>query len=398
MAKRDYSDTGQRSQSDELFEDIFQLALTQEQRKKKGAKSVAKTAEKPHAVQDAPPPRIRKASPTPPLMRGTANPREQKTEKKKVSPKRPRSGRRTKILIVLLLFAAGGAAATFLLPRLDLPDLFQRTPAKSTIKKEMPPKPLQKSAVREPEKPSSQVTVHVPRPAPPSTEGGVEETGKQPELSPSTQATKSMVEGGKLKANVETPSQPSAPANKDTSPAVEEKTPSPTVTQTAQQSRTPATPAPPPSPAKVKSVPYSIYLGSFKKEEALQNAVRIFKERGLSPYIVRMDLGEKGVWLRVFSGHFETQEEAEAWIKKNQIPEAETKNTRYAVLVGVYHSKQEAEARVRALENSGCHPYAIGVNQADLRLYSGAYYRMEDAEKELAWLASKGVKGKIVER
>jgi cell division septation protein DedD len=156
--------------------------------------------------------------------------------------------------------------------------------------------------------------------------------------------------------------------------------------------------APPPSPAKAKSFPYSIYLGSFKKEEALQNAVRIFREKGLSPFLVRMDLGEKGVWLRVFSGHFENQEQAEAWIKKNQIADAETKNTRYAVLLGEYSSKQEAEARVRALENSGCHPYVIGVNQASLRIYSGAYYRMEDAEKELAWLAPKGVKGRIVER
>jgi hypothetical protein len=349
MAKRDYSDTGQRSQSDELFEDIFQLALTKEQRKKKGAKPVVQTGKKSRAAPNASPAQTRKVSPAPPLVRSEANPREQKAEKRKVAPKRPRSGRRTRILIVLLLLAVAGAAATFLLPRLNMPELFQRTPVKSAIKKEMPPKPSHKPSVREPEKPSSQVPAQVPRPLPAPPEGGADETEKQPGFSPSTQVTKNML-------------------------------------------------APPPSPAKAKSFPYSIYLGSFKKEEALQNAVRIFREKGLSPFLVRMDLGEKGVWLRVFSGHFENQEQAEAWIKKNQIADAETKNTRYAILLGEYSSKQEAEARVRALENSGCHPYVIGVNQASLRIYSGAYYRMEDAEKELAWLAPKGVKGRIVER
>jgi cell division septation protein DedD len=197
--------------------------------------------------------------------------------------------------------------------------------------------------------------------------------------------TQDTAEGSKPDADVEAPSLPSAPDSKDASPAGEQ----PTAAQTAQQRK---------APAEAKSLPYSIYLGSFRKEEALQQALAIYRESGLSPYVVRMDLGSKGVWLRVFSGHFETREEADAFIKKNQISEAETKHTRYAVLVGEFSWKQDAEARAKVLKDSGCHPYVIGVNPSSLRVYSGAYYRMEDAEKELAWLASKGVKGRIVER
>ena len=366
MAKRDYSDTGQRSQSEELFEDIFQLALTKDQRRKKGAKPVAQTVKKSREALKAPLAQKSTISPAPPLRRGEAMPPQQKKEK--TPRKKSRSGRGTKILLTLLLLVLMGAAATFYLPQLNLSDFFQKTPEQSTIKREMPPKPPQRPAAREPEKPSSQVPVHVPRPVPPSADGRA------------------------------APPQPSTPPRKDTLQAGQQQIPAPKESQPVQPMKAPAAPAPPPSRAEAKSFPYSIYLGSFRKEEALQNALRIFEERGLSPYLVRMDLGEKGVWLRVFSGHFENQEEAEAWIKKNQIADAEIKHTRYAVLLGEALSKREAETRAKALDASGCHPYIVGVSQTGLRIYSGAYYRMEDAEKELAWLASKGVKGKIVER
>lgn len=394
MAKRDYSDTGQRSQSDELFEDIFQLALTKEQRKKKGTKPAVQTDKKSRPAVDAPPARKRNLSPAPPLQRGTAKPQERKAEK--APRKRPRSGRGIKILITLLLFVLAGAAATFLFPGFNVSDLFQKAPVQSTIKREMPRKPSKKTAVREPEKPTLQVPVHVPPPVPSATESGAAKT--ETPLESSAPVKKDMAEGGKSEAIVEVPAQPSAPANKETLPADGRGTPAPRANQTALQSKTPATPAPPLSPAKAKSFPYSVYLGSFKKQEALDDALAIYAKKGLSPYVVRMDLGEKGVWMRVFTGHFESREEAEGVIKKTRIPEAEAKHTRYAVLLGESLSKQEAETRVKALEASGCHPYLVGDSQTGQRIYSGAYYRMEDAEKELAWLASKGVKGKIVER
>jgi hypothetical protein len=35
-----------------------------------------------------------------------------------------------------------------------------------------------------------------------------------------------------------------------------------------------------------------------------------YKETNLEPFVVKVDLGEKAVWWRVFAGHFETRESA----------------------------------------------------------------------------------------
>ena len=35
-----------------------------------------------------------------------------------------------------------------------------------------------------------------------------------------------------------------------------------------------------------------------------------YKETDLKPFVVKVNLGEKGVWWRIFSGHFETRENA----------------------------------------------------------------------------------------
>lgn len=345
MAKRDYSDTGQRSQSDELFEDIFQLALTSDQKRKKAASPISKAAQKPRVTSKETPHRPDKPVPAPPLQRGQKV--QEKTAAAKPAPARgARSRRLPKILIGLVLIAAAGAAALLLLPRLDRSEPPIKPPVSAAIKREIPPKPQPKSAAREPEAPSpeapAQASSAAATPAPPGR--GSEEPGTQAGAAPSIPP-----------------------------------------------------PAPPPK-TKVPSLPYSVYLGSFKKEEALQKALAIYREKGLSPYVVRMDLGPKGVWSRVFSGHFETREEADSFIEKNQLSDAESKQTRYAVLVGEHASKQQAETRVKTLKDAGCHCYVIGTDQAGFRIYAGAYYRMEDAEKELAWLVSKGVQGRIVER
>lgn len=146
------------------------------------------------------------------------------------------------------------------------------------------------------------------------------------------------------------------------------------------------------------SYPYAIYLGSFRREDALQKAMETSRKRGLSPYPVRMDLGDKGIWFRVFAGYFETREKSDAFIQQHQVPDGETRNTRFAVLIGTYASRPEAETRARFLASKGCYPYIIEDGPAHLRIYTGAFYREEDAKGELSWLASKGISGKVVTR
>jgi hypothetical protein len=55
---------------------------------------------------------------------------------------------------------------------------------------------------------------------------------------------------------------------------------------------------------------YSILLSSCQLQESVQKVLAKYKEANLEPFVVKVDLGEKGVWWRVFSGHYETRESA----------------------------------------------------------------------------------------
>ena len=58
------------------------------------------------------------------------------------------------------------------------------------------------------------------------------------------------------------------------------------------------------------SRPYSILLSSCQLQESVQQVLSNYKETDLKPFVVKVNLGKKGVWWRIFSGHFETRESA----------------------------------------------------------------------------------------
>lgn len=145
------------------------------------------------------------------------------------------------------------------------------------------------------------------------------------------------------------------------------------------------------------SYPYSIYLGSYRALERVGKAVSTYREVGLSPYWLRMDLGEKGIWFRLFAGHFKTRAEADALITSKKIPGAESRHTRYALLVGAFASAEERNTRTARLVELGYSPYAIA-EEGVFRLYVGAFFQKTRAEKQQEDLASRGVETRLVQR
>ncbi|MBU2499020.1 MAG: SPOR domain-containing protein, partial [Proteobacteria bacterium] len=115
--------------------------------------------------------------------------------------------------------------------------------------------------------------------------------------------------------------------------------------------------------------PYSIYLGSYQDLEGARAAVSQYAQMGLSAYWSKIDLGDKGIWYRVFAGYFRTRGEAKDLIKAKQIPEAESKNTQYAVLTGVYRSEADAGKMLADLVRFGFSPYMIKGEAGDFRVY-----------------------------
>jgi cell division septation protein DedD len=146
------------------------------------------------------------------------------------------------------------------------------------------------------------------------------------------------------------------------------------------------------------SYAYAIYLGSYGTIERVEKAVSSYRQKGLSPYWAKVDLGEKGVWYRVFTGHFENKEHAEQFIRKQQLSGASVKKPRYANLLGTFESEEELNARKLALSGLGYSPYVINGVHGESRLYTGAFYQRRRAEKQRAELASKGIACEVVER
>jgi hypothetical protein len=234
-----------------------------------------------------------------------------------------------------------------------------------------------------------------PSPAPPqpSSSGRVKEDKIAELEKPSTvaQATSGTERVDGKQPSVATNDQPNVPEIA----ARQESQSSPVQTKLSLKSNVPEPATPKPSALKY---PYSVYLGSFKAADAVKKAMSEYYERGLSPYWAKVDLGDKGVWFRFFTGYFQTKEEAEKFISDRSIQGASLGTTKYANLIGIYSSDIEVEDMKKLIESAGFYPYVIKGPSGMSYLYSGAFDRKEYAEKERIILASKGITSKSTER
>ena len=119
---------------------------------------------------------------------------------------------------------------------------------------------------------------------------------------------------------------------------------------------------------------------------------------GLTPYWAKIDLGEKGVWYRLFAGFFQTKEETDEFIKIRDIQGAEIKLTKYANLIGVYESSDEFRKVVQSLKNLGYFPYIVKNPSGKSQLLVGAFFTRAGAQRQYRELESNGVRNQVVKR
>jgi tetratricopeptide (TPR) repeat protein len=148
---------------------------------------------------------------------------------------------------------------------------------------------------------------------------------------------------------------------------------------------------------KTLSYPYSLYLGSFRTSR-LEKAMQIYIRKGLLPYWTTVHLTGKGLWHRVFEGHYATKEEAESFMREHQLSEATVKETPYANLIGLYDAPRELEDEIQGLKKLGYFPYVIKTFEGKSLLYVGAFYTKAGAEKHCLELRSKNVPNQVVTR
>jgi len=151
-------------------------------------------------------------------------------------------------------------------------------------------------------------------------------------------------------------------------------------------------------PAATVSYPYSLHMGSFKNLELTEKSIDALKEKGLSPYWTRVDLGKKGKWFRVFVGSFKTADKAKSFQEKHGITADRILKTAYAVRIGMYTSKEELDQKISVLKKTGHFPYYIEQPQNRYQLLIGAYQTRKAAEALTARLKESGLDCEMILR
>jgi succinoglycan biosynthesis transport protein ExoP len=144
--------------------------------------------------------------------------------------------------------------------------------------------------------------------------------------------------------------------------------------------------------------PYSLRLGAFRTLARAKKAVEEYKQKGLSPYWTQVDLGDKGIWFRVYTGHFEDRGKAKRFREERDLDGALVKETRYTTLVGVYENEDELERKILSLENLDLSPYTLKDQDGGYRLLVGAFITEEGAQAQQRDLEAKGIQSEVIRR
>lgn len=144
--------------------------------------------------------------------------------------------------------------------------------------------------------------------------------------------------------------------------------------------------------------PYSLHLSSYRHFEQAMEEVNQYARRGLNPYMVQVNLGDKGKWWRIFLGHYRTMEAARQAQSRLGVAGVSVQNTPFANFIGAYNSDAEVTAAVERLKSQGYFPYTIKGEGNVQKLYVGAFSDRQSAETHNQRLLSDGSKSRVVRR
>ena len=102
--------------------------------------------------------------------------------------------------------------------------------------------------------------------------------------------------------------------------------------------------------------PYSILLSSCQQQESVEKVLFKYKESDLEPYVVKVDLGGKGSWWRIFAGHYETREAAIIEMNKHSLTDKIVLKASNAKHVDDSNSRNEASNQMSFLMKSDVDP------------------------------------------
>ena len=144
--------------------------------------------------------------------------------------------------------------------------------------------------------------------------------------------------------------------------------------------------------------PFSICLASIPDLGRARKAAAQYQKKGLSLYVVKVELS-KGIWYRIYTGYFEKREVGEKLIYEKGFQGAKVIETPWANLIGTFLSPQEElEEKMRFLRELDYFPYVVKGRDGTEKLYMGAFYERDRAQRQCEELSKRGIENQIVKR
>jgi hypothetical protein len=148
----------------------------------------------------------------------------------------------------------------------------------------------------------------------------------------------------------------------------------------------------------VGEYPYSILLETFTDREIAQMAIPFYQKRGISAHWVKVDLDEKGIYYRLFTGVFATIPEAQQYLDKKQLIDKPIKPASYSARIGIYQDKAQLASAYSKISETGVIPYILGTEEGTYYLYVGSFYTFIGAADQCRDLNDAGLNCEPVKR
>jgi len=68
--------------------------------------------------------------------------------------------------------------------------------------------------------------------------------------------------------------------------------------------------------SNLAEIPFTIQTASYKERTMAEKAASKMKDKGYPAFVSSADLGDKGIWYRIYVGRFQTKTQAEEFLSK----------------------------------------------------------------------------------
>ncbi|MGD9189334.1 MAG: AAA family ATPase [Desulfobacteraceae bacterium] len=130
----------------------------------------------------------------------------------------------------------------------------------------------------------------------------------------------------------------------------------------------------------LQSTPYILQLGSFNTLGTTLRAVDIYTRKGITAHWNEVQLGEKGLWYRVFAGRFESMDAARHYQKTSGLEEARILFAPWTVLIDSAGSTEQIAHVRKRIQSRGVDAYSASGHDDRRHLCAGAFVSQNRAE------------------